>query len=203
MNAIELFHQDGKSAGVFYCAACRIVKRTKSEAEECCSPVKCKDCGNVVEIKYTFRPISVQCDSCSRDERARIEQKRFDKAEKLTKWDGPVYCEGHGRNGYAKSVSEMLDYLEDVEERPKYVWACTIKHFVNADISDITERLADDAYEDFDPDDLNGLEELNVAIKAFNEANQGAVSWEPDFSKAIPLDGREWNEFPEMKGEKP
>ncbi len=35
MNATELFHQDGKTANVFYCGKCRIVKRSKEEAETC------------------------------------------------------------------------------------------------------------------------------------------------------------------------
>ncbi len=34
MNAIKLYHQDGKPSGVFYCEKCRCVKRTEEEANE-------------------------------------------------------------------------------------------------------------------------------------------------------------------------
>lgn len=38
MNATELFHSDGKTAGVWYCAECRVVHKDQPGAEQCCKP---------------------------------------------------------------------------------------------------------------------------------------------------------------------
>lgn len=186
MNAIELYHQDGKSTGVFYCTQCRCVKRTKEEADKCCEPTKCQYCG-----KESGRQHYLACESCDRANQAKKEADRFEKAEKKTEWGGWVYLEGTGRDGYSESLSDFWDNWEsdhdEGDEKPAYVWACKKNHFAVADVSDITERIADNGYEDFDADDLNGLEELKAAIEKFNEANKDVVSYEPDYGVAILL----------------
>lgn len=189
MNAIELYHQDGKSACVFYCAQCRHVKRTKEEADKCCEPTKCQYCG-----KETGRQYSFACDSCDRENQAKKEADRFEKAKKLTEWDGWVYLDGTGRDGYSESLSDFWDNWEndhdEDDKKPAYVWACKKDHFAVVDVSDITERIADDGYDDFDVDDLNGLDDLKAAIEKFNEANRDVVSYEPDYGVAILLNGQ-------------
>lgn len=186
MNAIELYHQDGKSAGIFYCSSCRHVKRTEGEANECCTPTKCRYCG-----KESGRQHYLACESCDRANQAKKEEERFEKARKLTEWDGWVYLDGTGNNGYSESISDFWDNWEsdhdEADEKPAYVWACKENHFAVVDISYITDRIDDDAYEDFNTDGLKGLEELKAAIEKFNEANKDVVSYEPDYGIAILL----------------
>jgi len=190
MNATELFVKEGKSAGIYFCGQCRCVARTQEEAERCCKPYACDKCGKEI-LRYHTR-----CNDCDNTERARIERERFDKAEKLTEWIGWVYCEGLGfRDGFFESITELFDALADEESGlpeyvwtwPEYVWTCTPDRFVHADVSDITDRMADQAYEDWDPADLNGLEELKAALDKFNEANKDAISYSPDYTKAVLL----------------
>jgi hypothetical protein len=201
MNAIELYHQDGKSTGVFYCTTCRCVKRTKEEADKCCEPTKCQYCG-----KESGRQHYLACESCDRANQAKKEADRFEKAEKKTEWDGWVYLEGTGRDGYSESVEAFWDNWECAaaadDEKPKYAWACKKNFFAVADVSDITERIADNGYEDFDPDDLNGLDDLKAAIEKFNEANKDVVSYEPDYSIAILLNAQAQRPADNEKGTK-
>jgi hypothetical protein len=188
MNATELYLKDGRTAGIFFCGQCRIVASSRTFAEDCCQNYKCESCG-----KDTGGRSYTKCATCINAERKAKEAERFAKAEKLTKWDGWVFCEGLGvGNGFFESIEDMIsDIGEDGDESlPEYVWACEANHFVCADVSDITERIADNAYEDFDVDDLGGLDELSAAIDKFNEVNKDVVSYEPDYTKAVLLSPR-------------
>ena len=185
MNTTELFHQDGRSAGVFYCGECRLVHRTKELTDQCCAPNKCSICGKDKERYYT------KCPACLHLAELQKEQERFEKAEKLTKWDGWVYLEGTGSDGYSESVDAFIEDWEDNHDEneplPAYVWTCEENHFVNASVEDITQQMADSAYEHWEPDSLKGLPELQTALDKFNEANKDAVSFQPDYKVALLL----------------
>lgn len=186
MNATELYHQDGRPSGVWFCGECRGVSAAKEQADKCCEIPRCPDCGKAVDRKYWLR-----CTDCERVNEAKKEAARFEKAEQRTEWDGWVYREGTGREGFHESISDFLEDWEcrDDATKPAYVWACKKVHFAAANISDITERIADNAYEDFSTDDLHGLDDLEAAIARFNEANKDVVSYEPDYGIAILLKG--------------
>lgn len=184
MNAVELFHKDGHSAGVYYCGECRQVHSSNHTIEECCKPYKCKQCGEECKQYHTI------CDACERVEIARKERERFEKAEKVaeSEWDGWVYCEGTGNDGFSESVDALIESCKDDEiDVPEYAWVCNPKQFATLDIDDIKSLISDrqEAYRDFDPDDLNGLEDLKKALDAFNEANAAIVSYSPDYKRAV------------------
>ena len=154
------------------------MSQIKDMAEQCCKPRICA-CGKECE------PYRTICNGCLNEQQEKQEVTFFEKAEKLTAWDGWVYCEGVN-DDYFESVDDLLERCDDEGiDRPKYVWACKADHFVNADIEDITSRLEDTAYEDFDFADLAGLSELKAALEAFNEANKDKVSYTPDYTKAV------------------
>jgi hypothetical protein len=183
MNATELFHKDGRPAGVFYCGECRIIFKDASSAELCCGSYKCEDCG-----KGTGSRSWLVCDGCRSERDRKRELERFERAEKLTDWDGWVYDEGSGRNGYHQSVADLLEFYEDEERQPpEYVWACDSTAFATLGIDRVKDWILDggDAYEDFDPDDLNGLEELSRALEKFNEANAAVLSYHPNYKRAV------------------
>ncbi len=192
MNATELFLRDGTPANVWFCGKCHLVKVSSEQAEQCCEPYKCKYCG-----KESGRQYLMVCRPCEEENNLKTEAERFDKAEKVTSWDGWIFHEGTGNDGYSVSVQEFLEDWKDSaaegDELPKYVWACKPNYFVRAQVGDIMERLADDAYDDFDEDDLNGLDDLKAAIERFNEANKGICSYAPDYKTAVLLEpiGRE------------
>ena len=188
MNATELFLEDGNSSGVFFCGKCRCVARSKPQAEQCCQNYQCVKCG-----KDTGGRSWLVCEPCREDEESKKEADRFEAAKKVTatEWAGWVYLDGTGNDGYSASVEDFwevwgYDHAES-DENPKYVWACKAIHFASADISDIIDRIVDNAYEDFDPDDLNGLDELKKAIEKFNNDNRDIVSYQPDYSTVVLL----------------
>lgn len=182
MSATELFHKDGRSAGVYVCEGCRTVAPSKEAAEQCsnCRLYKCDKCGADCDKHWT------RCKSCRDKDDAEKEAKRFADAEKLTSWDGWVYCEGTGDDGFSTSLQELLDECENEGvEIPDYVWACEANYFVKATVSDITAWLEGEAYADWDPSTLNGLDELKAALDKFNEANAEVCSYAPDYTRAV------------------
>ena len=175
MNGQELFLKDGKTAWVYYCSECKVVHKSIESADECCKPYKCTVCEGTAPRYHTM------CKECYR---ITTENKRFEKAEKLTSFDGQVYC---GDTFYPD-----LDYVMDElsEDPPEYVWATKPVNFVSIRTDRITEMAVDEdeAYEDFECDEILGVDELTAAIEAFNLANKHHVSYVPDYTKAVIID---------------
>src|SRR5678816_2583587 len=115
MNPVELFHADGKSAGVFYCGTCRIVARDREGAEVCCKPWQCKTCGKEVPRFHG------ECHECIHERYRKQSEEKLEKAEKLETWDGPVFHPDIGHNnGYFASMEEALDYFAEELEAVSY-----------------------------------------------------------------------------------
>lgn len=189
MNATELYLKDGKSAGVFYCEKCRHVAGSQILADQCCKNYLCSRCGNDVGSRSWLI-----CETCRHAADVEKELDRFNRAEKLTAWDGWVFLEGTGHDGFSESLSEFCDYWSDEygegAKLPEYVWACKVNHFVRATIDDIIGGMESEAPDDFDFDSLEGLHELESALEKFNQENSDVCSYSPDYSKAILLNKR-------------
>lgn len=180
MDAQELFLADKRSAGVWYCTGCKQVRRTKAEADACCVPHACDDCGQPTEGTYTMI-----CSPCrSKRERA-SEDARAAKAKPSTDWDGYVYSGGT----YYSDMDELLQAMEDDESQPPdYVWPCKSTPIVAVDWDNICESICEDAYEDFDERDIHGVPEFRAAIAAFNAANKDMIAYNPDYKQVIWID---------------
>jgi hypothetical protein len=191
MSAIELYHQDGHSAGIFYCSQCRCVARTIEEAEACHGEHKCA-CGKDLTGQPYYK---TQCDDCDnkawRERQTREEFARFEKATKIkeSEWTGDqVYTDD---DRYFADVTEAIEHCEaDGGETPEYIWVAKNQGVRLATIEDLAERLLEDMWEDAELGDLNGVDELQAAIDAFNKANRPVVCWMVDYSTAILIEPR-------------
>ena len=183
MAAIELFHHDGRTAGIWYCGTCRVVHASQQSAEECHGDGKCA-CGNPLESPY--RNTCQDCDNKAWQERmTREEFARYEKAAKVSEsdWKGDQVFFG---DKYYEDVDEAVESAEsDGGSTPKYVWATKNVGVNKADISDLLERIIEEMWEDADYSDLNGVEELEASIDAFNKANESVVVWMVEYSTAI------------------
>ena len=169
---------------VFVCTAerdypkgrkCNKIYYEKEAAEDCCKPYHCQDCG-VETRRYWLR-----CDPCS-------EKRKYEKAEKLTKWDGPVYRDGYGhRDGFFYDVGDLLEDCEaEGVNPPEWVFICKEKkHEIDPD--QVIESMFDDAYEEA-YEDLVDVEELREFIKDWND-KQNIVTYYPDYSRVLLLEG--------------
>lgn len=190
MVPFQLYREDGKPCGIYACGNCRIVQRDERTAARCCTVTACVHCRELAAMNYQDA-----CDACARMIRAANdvakERQRYESAEKLTEWGGWVFVEGLGYNdGFFDSIEDLKDYCSDQEvDLPSYVWTCDEDRFVSVDVDDIKQYIAGltGAYEDFDPDDLNGLEELGVALAAFCKANENQLSYEPNYKRCVLL----------------
>jgi hypothetical protein len=168
---------------VFFCESCRIVYANIDDAEWCHGERLCA-CGKKIESIHSRQSKCGDCDDAEWKEKERKrETDRFEAATKIPALDYKgehVYLD----DKYFDSVEDAIDqYLEGQE--PEYVWACIGKNLPEVDLEDVTSNLIDNMWEDADTSDLNGVDELEAALKAFNEANKSIQLWEPDYSTAI------------------
>jgi hypothetical protein len=192
MAAIELYHQDGHSAGIYYCSECKIVARTKEEAEHCHGERLCISCGKQFK-RYGYYKLCEECEHKEWTEKEqKKEQERFEQATKITEdeYTGDhVYC----GDDYYESVEYAVDQFLPGQE-PEYVWACKPTRLPRVDLEDVTSNLLDNMWDDADINDLNGVEELETALEAFNKANEDLPMREPDYSTAILVNPRKEEE---------
>lgn len=176
MNATELFLYDGRSSGVWYCEKCHCVHRNHVLAELCCKPPIC-GCGAECPDGW------ILCNKCRSADEANKERERFDKAERVTEWDGPVY---HPTlDIYARNISELL---ETHESETGYVWTCRSVPVIALDADAVVDGALSDAPAECALAEVCGLTELRQAIEDFNNANRDLVYWEVDYAKAMVLD---------------
>ena len=181
MNAQGLFTLDGKQAG-FTCSNCGSFWKDEKSANICCM---CMFCGREPVVKG-----STLCGNC-RKERSERKSKElelkaletFDKAEEVFVWQ------------YLWYVDKMYDNVEDLldccgDNPPEFVHPMAPVVFSGLDLSDILCQC-EEQFPCFDEefilaDNLSGLDELEKAIKKFNEENEDTVIYfEPDYSKKV------------------
>lgn len=191
MNATELYLKDGRPTGVYFCSVCRGTYPDKGPADECCSlHKKCVGCGELILRKSP----KIACPSCVVKKRIAQEQERFNKAAKVAEWDGMIYSEGHGPE-YFYNLNEFIEWIDDASfpdnrlKLPEYVWTCEPNRVVNVDVSVIVNHIGDSelAPDDFDPEDLNGLDELQGALIKFNSLNEDFITYTPNYNLALIL----------------
>lgn len=166
------------------CGTCgRVYALNDGFAERCCDP-RCADCGAELPLRGGW----ACCAPCLEKRNARSEAERQAKAIRVTEadYDGPVFHDGAWNEGYLRDVDELREWAEcKGVEMPAAVWACTSKPLHLASASQLCEDMTQDSFEDA-YDHLVGIEELQVAIDAFN-AKQTAEEWEVDYSLLVTL----------------
>jgi ribosomal protein L40E len=185
MNAVSLLKPDGTETDISICGKCGAPARGRTNfdvSERCCT---CWECGKPLETSTQHYDHYHQ--DCDRARRDRIDAARLEKAELIEDYDGPVYFEGgHGSFGdsYFADVHELAEWLDDQDERdrPEFVHCCTSSPVAGLDLDSILESACEESFEDAE-DHLNGRDELQKAVDAFNGANKGVLSWDVDFKR--------------------
>lgn len=128
-----------------------------------------------------FKLISDHCLSAGAE---RLEAQRFEKAEKVDKWDGYIYV----GDQYYDSVEDFLDQTEK-DDTPDYVWCTKPTQIISGlTVDDVVEnQICDRGWEDMGINDLNGVAELQAALNKFVQENEEVVSYYPDYTKALIL----------------
>lgn len=182
---IRLTREGTSDVVAVVCSTChRCYPVGDSFAERCCDP-HCADCGVELPVKSSW----TCCDSCrasrsaARDAELRAKAVRIPEAE----YDGPVYLDSAWNEGYLRDTDELREWIDDQEEPIELteVWACTSRRLQLPSADNLCERITDDSF-DGAYDQLVGIEELQVAVDAFNAA-QTAEEWNVDYSRLVVL----------------
>jgi hypothetical protein len=182
MYACELFKQDGTPTNIWMCGQCgRGWNGNKDVAERCC---RCDHCGGPLDEKKDYGKLHREC---ARLRGKQLYNSRIEKAVKLDAWDGPVFNDHDGdgdERDYYNSIDDMkLEFYDDKDELPEYVFVCDSVPAVQLCIIDILEEFVD-----LDEDRncaITGEPELEEALDAFNKANVGIVIWKVDYSRVV------------------
>lgn len=184
-EAIELYKKSDQGnivpCGVFYCSECRSVYGSATDANNCHGDRLC-ECGQKIELRYRNK-----CNAChSKEWHQKSAATEFAKYEKATKITYSEYKGGmiYDADKYYEDLESALDGYDEGQE-PEYVWACKDIGVVKATTESLYENMLENMWEDADVYDLNGVDELEAAVAAFNEANKSISVWEPDYSTAI------------------
>ncbi len=181
MNPKRLFVAGGKPVEAWQCVVCSLVWTDSRAAVLCCND-RCRKCGK----EDSTRKGMEQCPECMAIAHLAFVQERFQKAEKVAYTGGYVWWEDGEEDSFHASLADFLTYCEEeCVEPPGYVYLCQRREFVKIDLDSIWDQMGDEGYEDFGPEDLNGVEELEAAARAFEEKNKGVICYVPDYTKAV------------------
>lgn len=184
MNGIELYRvlEDGsyKPVSVWYCSKCRIVHKTKEDADKCCVHM-CSKCSKEI-VPYAYRGM---CDDCSRTESAKRELEKIEKAELIENDSEYIY---YGDD--YKTEDDLFDHFRDMSKEDLKV-ACEFGFYCDkvgytepGIVEYVREQCENDHYEEAS-DQLQGLDELQKAVDVFVEANKGFCSYMVDEKKKV------------------
>lgn len=181
MNAVELFHADGKPAGVHYCANCRCVRGSLDDAEQCCRPSVCP-CGAECPRGW------LSCDACRAAEYRRRQYEHFASVQKqcIDDYDGVMVCIGDRVltvDGLEEHVNDMLaEFIADGGDlskwEPPIVYATSpTQHMIDVDAA--IEHALDEAYEGAERDiDKQAIADLTATVDAWSRAHMPTTHYE-------------------------
>lgn len=184
MNAFELYNENGKPVGIFACGKCRMLtigggmKNTRESAEQCCQPVLC-ECGAEVAQHRTA------CQPCINRKDAERTAKVLADAAEVEQWDGFVYLDGYGRDGFAEDIGVLTEEINDEEPEPRPQWAfLCVPEQQTICLETVIENLCADGYEEMS--ERLDTTELESAIAKFHADNAKELQvWRPDFKRKI------------------
>lgn len=128
----------------------------------------------------------------------RFLQKKFDEAEKVSRWDGWIYVDGleiDNHHGYFESVQALHEAIEEHNAvhpeapcvMPDWVFCtetCRVKRDNAANL--FAEYFEENIYEgSWDDVPQTAVDALNAALDRFYDATQGIVGYEPDWEKVL------------------
>lgn len=121
-------------------------------------------------------------------------QKAFEKAEKLTTFNGSVYDDDSDQwfSGVGKlsGIGELLEYYEsEGNDPPAWVWASKPAPFRQISVEDIVGVWVDDSYEDcwerIQAEHPDAIHDLNQALTKFVDTIQHLAGDQVDYSRVV------------------
>lgn len=156
-------------------------------AETCCI---CESCGFIIKKKQGHW--SNRHRDCQRSYDAKRDMERLEKAEKVEDWDGPIMDGDTYYGSLEDYVDDLYTRIEPGEPWPEWVFVPEVEELGELNASELAENLLENlGVETYDTGDINGLEELELACKTFNEANKGIKGYFEGNKKAVRVPPRE------------
>lgn len=185
MSVLELTLRGSDKVIAHACGVCHVVARSREDAERCCAPRLCSECGG--DMGNSF------CRPCANRRIADAEAKQYEKATKIhcSDYSGPLYADGIPEGDWGDGYFSDEDALRGACEQegievPAYAWACSPRK-LELDAKDVLESAADDHYEGaLDRIPNEAIDELGAYLSAWCERHP-VTSWYADHGRAVVL----------------
>jgi len=171
------------------CLVCNKIHEDLGRAKRCCQTRLC-ECGEIIDNDF-----HTHCRACLwLNEMLKLSEKVLKKTiVPYSEYKGEmVYADWISHNEGFVEPSAVWDYLgDDLDEDEThgiYAEATFKQDIVTASLDDVISRCADQAWDDWDADSLSGCEELEAAMKKFNEANKDQQLFTADPSVLVKYD---------------
>lgn len=184
MKAVELFLANGERAELWMCTNCNRTHPAESLAERCCKEV-CWDCGG--DAPYG----KMRCTRCLCRRALVLDASNFRYAKKVLaeSWRGPVYVPALEEKYFAdlEAARTALAAEGITEAELPYVWAAESVPAVTLTLEEVLESAVAYGCAEEEGWEIQGEEDLGVAIELFNEANAHLRAFDTDCSTAVLL----------------
>lgn len=161
---------------------------------------------DLIAALLTPEELTLLNDRASSERRADKEAHLLETATKVSDldWKDGVWWGDDFYPSVEEALDDVVTNVGDANgEIPTYFWAAKSRVVIpSLDVSNVVENWIEDrGWEDMEIDDLDGVEELQVALDKFVEQNKGVVSFELDHNIVVVLSEKTLEELNAQLGE--
>lgn len=187
---------DPNKVVIWGCGTCKISASSFEQAQSCCAPWVCEECG---------KEVTSYCKECSDKKQWAKDKALYDKAKKVTyaEYAGVMlYCD-HCEN-YYDDVDGFLDGHDDTDDPPTWAWGTYEKKF-RIDADDMLEgqlereEMHEDAMSHYSKEAITALQ---LMLDSWTE-NNPVNTYYPDNDVVVDLDKEVEAALAERRSEAP
>jgi hypothetical protein len=197
MMLVELVKRGSDEVLAVACGTCGLVYSTGNRdlAGRCCV---CTRCGLPVDrgrYEHSACAVERQAEAARQRDESHRDLASAGTATRILETDyaGPVFWDGHGRDGYFENTTTLREWCAGHDEAvPAWVHACSVDPF-SIDAQYVVEYTAEECHEGV-LESIGNVEELQALINGWIERQEIPPTWNADMRRVVVLTAGGCNE---------